>query len=149
MSKRIFYTGDVSIEYGGTYYSIDTLEWGYVGAIRITPCSDAGGPDNVFWVERLTVNMRGGDALANIRATCGVPHNLKGATSKHADIEAHIYYGAYDYENLATLQIGPDDEFYNGREELRVTHKARANRSLRKLARELALGRDPLQGLAV
>ena len=148
MSKRIFYTGDLSIEYGGVYYSLENMKWGYVDAIRITSCSDAGGPDNVFWIERLTVNLREGNALANIRATCDVPKYLTGAAAKHADIEAHIYYGAYDCEHLATLQIGPDDEFYNGREELHITHRARANRSLRKLARELALGRDPLQGLA-
>lgn len=147
MSKRLFYCGDSSIEHGGFYYSVETLKWGYVDAIRVSPCSDAGGPDNVFWIERLTINLRTGSALANVRATCDVPKDLKGAAATHADIEAHVYYGAYDCDSLATLQIGPADPYSRCADPLRVTHKMRANRSLRKLVRELALNRDPLQEL--
>lgn len=49
------YVGDVSIEHGGMFYDVGTYEQGYVDAVRVQPCADAGGPDNMFWIETLTV----------------------------------------------------------------------------------------------
>lgn len=45
------YNGDVNIRYGGYYWKEDGAD-DYVLAVRITPCSDAGGPDNQFWIEQ-------------------------------------------------------------------------------------------------
>jgi hypothetical protein len=64
------YSGDVNIEHGGMFYSLANFEFGYVDAVRVTPCSDAGGPDNVFWVEQLTINV--GDAMPFQGVGCSV-----------------------------------------------------------------------------
>lgn len=58
--RRWFYSGDISIEHGGVFYNLGPFEDGYVDAVRLQPCSDAGGPDNVFWIEHLTVIIHDG-----------------------------------------------------------------------------------------
>lgn len=57
--KRPFwhYMGDINIEYGGYFYNLATFEDGYVEVVRVQPCADAGGPDNMFWIEQLSVNI--------------------------------------------------------------------------------------------
>lgn len=47
------YNGDVNIEHGGFFYDLSTFEQGYVDVVRVVPCSDAGGPDNYFWLQKL------------------------------------------------------------------------------------------------
>ena len=49
------YFGDVNIEHGGVFYTLKGYRDGYVSAVRVTACSDAGGPDNCFWMEHLTL----------------------------------------------------------------------------------------------
>lgn len=64
MAKRWFYSGDADIENGGFFYDLSNFDdLGYAQAVRVTPCSDAGGPDNVFWVEMLSVNTGDKDAI--------------------------------------------------------------------------------------
>lgn len=53
--KLWHYNGDPDIECGGFFYRVDTIDEGYADVVRVTPCSDAGGPDNCFWVERLVI----------------------------------------------------------------------------------------------
>lgn len=57
--KRPFwhYSGDVNIEHGGAFYNLATFEEGYVECWRLQPCSDAGGPDNCYWIEHLSINI--------------------------------------------------------------------------------------------
>jgi hypothetical protein len=146
MSRRFFYSGDVNIEHGGVFYCLDSWKLGYVDALRVTPCSDAGGPDNIFWIEELTVNIREGTELDRIFACVGMYHKSdmpKGASYRHAMVDAHIYYGAYDIESSYTVQIGPDDEFYDGREKITPDYFLRASVNLRKLARRMATGGAP------
>lgn len=54
---RWHYSGDVNIEHGGMFYNLSTFGEGYVSVVRCQPCTDAGGPDNCFWVEQLTANV--------------------------------------------------------------------------------------------
>ena len=56
MAKRWNYCGDVSICHGGLYWQ-DSGDSDYVNAVKVTPCSDAGGPDNLFWIEKGTIYM--------------------------------------------------------------------------------------------
>lgn len=60
--KRPFwhYSGDINIEHGGAFYNLATFEDGYVECWRLQPCSDAGGPDNCYWIEHLTVIIHDG-----------------------------------------------------------------------------------------
>lgn len=142
MARRFFYFGDVSIEYGGYFYCLDSWQYGYVDALRVTPVSDAGGPDNVFWIEGLTVNIPKGDRLRGALDCVGIESlaSLPRATRRHAIVHACIGYGLYDADALATVQVGPDDPFYGGRERFEVTHYLRASVNLRKLARRMAHG---------
>lgn len=55
--KHWHYQGDVNIEHGGMYYCLDGFDQGYAECVRVTPCSNAGGPDNTFWIEQLTVDI--------------------------------------------------------------------------------------------
>jgi hypothetical protein len=79
MDKRArkFYSGDLNIEHGGFFYTLDNFDRGYVDAVRVTPCSDAGGPDNVFWIECLSVLI----------PEQMLPHPMPGLT--HEQTEAH------------------------------------------------------------
>lgn len=51
------YSGDVDIAHGGMFYNMDDIENGYADAVRVTAVSDAGGPDNMWWVERISINV--------------------------------------------------------------------------------------------
>lgn len=50
------YTGDMNLEYGGTFWREDDAD-DYVLAVCVTPCSDAGGPDNLFHIESGSIYM--------------------------------------------------------------------------------------------
>ena len=140
---RIFYSGDVSIEHGGFFYDLSSWDCGYVSATRVTPCSDAGGPDNQFWVENLTVNLREGAALDDVLQCCGMTRETlpKGAARRHAIVECHIAYGAYDVEQNEVVQVGAKpDPISAGRpgfDPVRVNVVLRANASLRKYVRRV------------
>lgn len=50
MTHKWNYSGDISLEYGGFFWREDDAE-DYVRAVQVTPCSDAGGPDNLYCIE--------------------------------------------------------------------------------------------------
>ena len=129
------YSGDVNLECGGTFFrqGADWQRYGYVDAVRVTPCSDAGGQDNAFWVERLTINRP--DSMAEIRDVLSIysytiegesgdivePHSgetIAIANSPAFDrvlIEACLSYGRYDKDYGETIQIGKRaDEYHSG-----------------------------------
>lgn len=154
MARRFFYSGDRSIEHGGMFYCLDTWQWGYVDALRVVPVSDAGGPDNVFWTEELTINIRTGADLDSILQTSGWTREdiPRGAQGRHWLVSAHASYGAYDVQSVATVRIGPACPFSSQRECPPITHYLRASVDLFKLARRMAQGVEidacvkPLQG---
>jgi hypothetical protein len=53
--KRWYYSGDVNIEHGGMFMQLHEWANGFVNVVRVQPCSDAGGPDNMWWVESLSI----------------------------------------------------------------------------------------------
>ena len=57
MTAKWEYTGDVNLEYGGTFYQIDPQEWewGYCTAVRVTDIDSAIGFDGAVMVEHITV----------------------------------------------------------------------------------------------
>lgn len=63
------YLGDINIEHGGMFYNLATFEDGHVECWRLQPCSDAGGPDNVYWIEKLSVIIH--EPLDNVFAGVG------------------------------------------------------------------------------
>src|ERR1700685_3511801 len=56
MAKRWHYMGDINLEYGGYFWREDGAD-DYVLCVRVTPCSDAGGPNNLFWIEQGSIYM--------------------------------------------------------------------------------------------
>ena len=136
---RAFYSGDVNIENGGYFYSLEGVKWGYVNAVRVVPCSDAGGPDNCYWIDEMTVNLRKGDKLSAVLQCCGLTEESlpTGAARMHAIIDCHVMHGEYDVRQSRAIKIGPDDPFFSDhkRKEWRNFERVRANSSLRRIAR--------------
>lgn len=110
--KRFYYVGDVNIEHGGyfVHQSDDGRRHGYADVVRVTPCSDAGGPNNCFWVETLTVNIRDRRSDDYRRALdcigCDLSELPTRAARRRAVIDAHIAYGFYDITQSECVQIG-------------------------------------------
>jgi len=118
---QFFWSGDINPENGGHFYRLDGVEYGYASGVIITPCSDAGGPDNLFWVTPITVNLRTGEELEKILFTVGastsamIESGMNARARLHAAIDAHISYGVYDQGCCACVQVGPMDESWSNR----------------------------------
>ena len=152
---RAFYFGDVNIEYGGLFYEVaNWVKEGYANAIRVTPCTDAGGPDNLFWVDELTVcrpsynyitHESAEDRLQRAMDSCGPSveeyAKLTKAQKVHAEICACVGYGLYDQMGSEMVQIGAGrSPFFNYRGEWqdpKPDRVLRGNTSLRRYARSL------------
>lgn len=111
------YMGDVNIESGGYFYSLDNWEHDYAEAVRCVPCSDAGGPDNQFWVEKITVNLPTGQnkleqdaARVKVIADCGMDTDEYAALTEdqqqHWLLHACLDYGKYDINTTFEVQVG-------------------------------------------
>lgn len=100
------YSGDVNLEYGGTYYNLDSWRWGYVTAVRVTDLGSATGATGCYLIEHVTINVGKGwskgkqrvkAALSSVgwspldMLTCG---SLEGQKCMLA--EAFLSYGCYD-----------------------------------------------------
>lgn len=115
---RWFYQGDVNLEYGGFFYNLDNWPY-YVHAWRVTPCSDAGGPENQFWLEELTVNVdpkMGDGRVEQALKSCDWVDESKSwtpAERRHRVTSAMLHYGYFDVSSRITLQVGPKDVFFD------------------------------------
>lgn len=96
------YNGDVNIRYGGYYWKEDGAD-DYVLAVRITPCSDACGPDNQFWIEEGSIWL--GDSERQTRALdcIGV---VPGDATRRDYVEAALAYYGIERDSKQILQIG-------------------------------------------
>ena len=137
MAQRFFYSGDRSIENGGFFYSLANWHYDYADAVRVTPCSDAGGPTNQFWVETLTANIPDGNDLQRTLDCIGMDELPKGAARRHAIIDALIAYGTYDITSSEVVQIGTKPDEYGSREfdPVHANTVLRANASLERYVR--------------
>lgn len=116
----MIYSGDVNIEHGGYFYSLKDWRNGFISVVLVTPCSEASGPDNCFWVQRLTVNLdpeRRQSALDCIGVNAEEFGKMARAQRRHVWIDASIAYGHYDQDHSEIIRIGKPDPFYNGRED--------------------------------
>lgn len=107
------YNGDVGIRHGGYYWRADANDENTIYVVRVTPLSDAGGPDNQFRIETGQVDLSLEDQLTRAREICGIaPED----TNLDADVDAMIAaFGLSDSDESWVLQIGPDDELWDGR----------------------------------
>ena len=129
---RYKYCGDVNIEHGGYFYSIQknacNEEISWVDAVRVVPCSDAGAQDNCFWIEELTIivhDVTDTSKIKNIISCCGwaldsggniidehqgtVVAQLSSRAYRSAIVEACIGYGSYDINSTICVSIGKPD----------------------------------------
>ncbi len=106
------YNGDVGIRHGGYYWRADSNDQNTIYVVRVTPLSDAGGPDNQFRIETGQVDLSLEDQLTRAREISGIdPENANLDTDVDAMISA---FGLGDYDESWVLQIGPDDELWDG-----------------------------------
>lgn len=104
------YSGDLNLECGGFYWR-EHGEPDSVEAIRVTPCSDAGGPDNLFHFEFGSIYMPE-DKLADALSTIGMEPDK-------ADRDSIIYafqaYSGLERDAMGgerVIRIGPDESDY-------------------------------------
>lgn len=114
MAKRFFYSGDINLEHGGFFYTVSDVKNGFSDVVRVTPFSDAGGQDNGFWIDILTVNIpEDAEKLNSILSVIGssVDSLPKGAARKHEIIYACVASGAFEVYQVTSVQIGKNDSF--------------------------------------
>lgn len=154
MTKRWKYSGDMDLEYGGLFWRAG-LHDDYVDAVRVTPCSDAGGPDNLFYIETGSIYMPR-DKAAVALDTCGYrigyvdPKHIRvmdctGAIMSKANSRALLVdaFAAYhgierDYETV--VQIGPAEERNCNGWSPDPDHVLRSNAKLANFVRRECLG---------
>lgn len=108
MRKRWHYEGDINLEYGGFYWREMGLP-DCVEVVRVTPVSDAGGPNNVFEICTGSISLS--------------PANLKGALSccgfeSANPTRAELVFAFYHYCGIETdetliVRVGPIDAFWS------------------------------------
>lgn len=107
------YSGDVNLRYGGFFWREDDAD-DYVLALRVTPCSDVGGSDNLFHIEQGSIYLpKDAAPLKNALATIGkTPEtatrlDIVYAFMAYNGIDRHSYNGETD------IRIGPADKHAN------------------------------------
>lgn len=142
----LHYSGDINIEHGGVLYSLANAHYHYADAVRVTAVSDAGGPDNQFWVERIVVNFpTDPDGVKQVLDCIGVTMEEYKALSRarrlHALVDACIAYGKYDQDKSEVVQVGAkvdpfwSAEHHGGFDPVKVDVVLRGNASLKRYAR--------------
>lgn len=106
------YSGDVDLRQGGFFWREDDAE-DYVLAVRVTPCSDADGPDNVFHIEDGSIYMPTDPARRKCALYC-IGGDLATATRDEI-VYAFMAYGGLDGRSQRVVRIGPPDPFWNDR----------------------------------
>jgi len=100
------YSGDINLECGGFYWLDDGSD--YIQAVVVTPCSDAGGPDNLFHVDKGHIFIDPAKA-ANMLDVIGM-------TPVEASRDDLIYaaqaYGGIERDFESVLRFGKDESEY-------------------------------------
>ena len=136
MAKRWKYSGDISLEHGGMFWREDGAD-DYVCAVEVTPCSDAGGPDNLFWVTVGSIYIPGDAAERKSALDCiGVDSDKP---SRWELVEAfRAYHGIEaDCYGSHVVQIGKPQAASRDFGRVEATDQLRGNASLKRFVRSL------------
>lgn len=107
MAKRWNYCGDINLECGGFFWQ-ESGYADYVYAVSVTPCSEAGGPDNKFLIEVGSIFISEDDKRINSALDC---IGMMREDATRADIVYAVNaYAGLDGPNQYVVQIGKDDE---------------------------------------
>lgn len=101
------YSGDVNLEYGGFFWKEDGQE-DYVLAVRVTPCSDAGGPDNLFCIEIGSIYLPNDERRKAALACIGSGDN--DAPTRAELAYAFLAYCGMDIDETWVVRIGRAEE---------------------------------------
>lgn len=105
------YNGDIGLEYGGFYWREDGAD-DYVLAVRVTPCSDAGGPDNLFHIESGSIYI-GTDPKRRASALDCIGQTPDDSTREDV-VYALMAYGGIERDWEQVIRIGKDESDYCG-----------------------------------
>lgn len=100
------YIGDINLRHGGYYWREDGAD-DYVLAVRVTPCSDAGGQDNLFQIESGSIYI-GTDATRIASALDCIGATPDTATRAQV-VDALLAYGGIETDSETIVQIGKRD----------------------------------------
>lgn len=122
--RNVIYEGDVNVEHGGVFYTLDDFEHGYVSAVRVQARDDLEGDaklETVIDVDTITV-LVDNPALSEALKECGLEGDRLtfGDAAASEDIDAQrkiaaacILYGLYepdeqndDHRWSRTVQLG-------------------------------------------
>jgi hypothetical protein len=137
MAKRWHYSGDINLEHGGYFWKEDGAD-DYVLAVRVTPCNDAGGLDNMYWVEQGSIYLPN-DSEKRKRALdcCGWINTDK--PSRAMLIDAFLAYQGMEPDCVAgttIVSIGKPEEGRSGWNDRTVPDvQLRRNATLRNYVR--------------
>lgn len=135
MIKRWHYIGDVNLEHGGAF--IQEGDWpDYCNAVQVTPCCDAGGPDNWYWIESGTVYMGNAQHVQSALECTDTANNAPQWRKGYA----MMCYGGIDYDTWrgrTIVQIGAKrgDCGHGWDDTLEPDYVLRGNASLRRFVR--------------
>ncbi len=108
MAHKWNYNGDLNLCYGGFFWREDGAD-DYVRVVRVTPCSDAGGPDNLFVVEQGSIYMPT-DAESRRRALQVCGYENESNPSRHMLVDSFMAYGGVERDCMngeTVVRFGP------------------------------------------
>jgi hypothetical protein len=103
------YNGDMNLEEGGFYWREADAD-DYVLAVRVTPCSDAGGPDNLFHIESGSIYI--GDNPDRIASALDVIGQTPDDSTREDIVYALMAYAGIDGGSETVLRFGKDESDY-------------------------------------
>lgn len=100
------YIGDIDLRHGGYYWREDG-EDDYVLAVRVTPCSDAGGPDNLFQIESGSIYI--GTDATRIASALDIIGATPDTATRAQIVDAMLAYRGIETDSETIVQIGKRD----------------------------------------
>lgn len=101
------YNGDMHLECGGFYWKEDGAD-DYVLAVEVTPCSDAGGPDNLFLITTGTIYI----SERNLDSALDTIGMTRAEASREDIVYAMRAYHGLDDRNETVIRLGKDESDY-------------------------------------
>lgn len=99
------YEGDRNLYCGGFYWREDGAD-DYVLAVVVTPCSDAGGPDNLYFIE--SGNIYIGDNVTRIDSALDCI-GAKRPPTRRETVYAMNAYAGLDDRTPTVIRIGREE----------------------------------------
>ena len=95
------YNGDVGLRHGGFYWREDGAD-DYVVVVDVTPCSAAGGPDNLFWIAEGSVYITP-ERAATALESCDMTY---ADATRGQIVESIMAYYGMETDTQTVLRIG-------------------------------------------